>query len=138
MLSSALIELNSICYHLFIHRVSSLEACLFSINMCSYSISRPPPNYCVDADKGFNLTTSDETFVCQKKNHFQITTQISMATAPTALRTNGQVHKIDDFYLHFYGIKVSSLRSISFRFSQNYEPFTTEFLKYLTGNCLWR
>jgi len=26
----------------------------------------------VDADKGFNFAVSDDTFVCQKKNHFQV------------------------------------------------------------------
>jgi len=26
----------------------------------------------VDADKGFNFSFADDSFVCQKKNHFQV------------------------------------------------------------------
>ena len=32
------------------------------------------PTYRVDADKGFNFSVPDESFVCQKKNHFQVRT----------------------------------------------------------------
>jgi hypothetical protein len=34
--------------------------------------SRPLPSYRIDADKGFNFSNTDEAFVCQKKNHFQV------------------------------------------------------------------
>ena len=30
------------------------------------------PSYRVDADKGFNFSNTDDAFVCQKKNHFQV------------------------------------------------------------------
>lgn len=30
------------------------------------------PHYRVDADKGFNFSNVDDAFVCQKKNHFQV------------------------------------------------------------------
>ena len=33
---------------------------------------RPPPQFRVDADKGFNYSFADEAFVCQKKNHLQV------------------------------------------------------------------
>ncbi|VVD02619.1 unnamed protein product [Leptidea sinapis] len=36
----------------------------------------PTPTYVVGADKGFNFSQIDEAFVCQKKNHFQVTCQI--------------------------------------------------------------
>jgi hypothetical protein len=35
-------------------------------------ITRPVPHYRVDADKGFNFSNADDAFVCQKKNHFQV------------------------------------------------------------------
>ena len=35
---------------------------------------RVNPLFQVDADKGFNYSNPDESFVCQKKNHFQVTT----------------------------------------------------------------
>jgi hypothetical protein len=31
-----------------------------------------PIQFQVDADKGFNFSHSDDSFVCQKKNHFQV------------------------------------------------------------------
>ncbi|GIY13470.1 myelin regulatory factor [Caerostris extrusa] len=34
------------------------------------------PNFRVDADKGFNYSNADESFVCQKKNHFQVTVHV--------------------------------------------------------------
>ncbi|XP_052800513.1 myelin regulatory factor-like isoform X2 [Mya arenaria] len=68
----------------------------------------PSPQYRVDADKGFNFSTSDDSFVCQKKNHFQITTHIGITGDPKYVRTPEGVKKIDHFCLHFYGAKVES------------------------------
>ena len=34
--------------------------------------SRQTVTYRVDADKGFNFAVADDAFVCQKKNHFQV------------------------------------------------------------------
>ena len=38
----------------------------------SIFIYRSPPQFRVDADKGFNYSFADEAFVCQKKNHLQV------------------------------------------------------------------
>lgn len=38
--------------------------------------------YRVDADKGFNFSVGDDAFVCQKKNHFQVTVYIGMLGEP--------------------------------------------------------
>lgn len=69
-------------------------------------LSRPTPHYRVDADKGFNFSNSDDAFVCQKKNHFQITchAQLQGATA-VFVRTGTGLEKIKSFHLHFYGVK---------------------------------
>jgi len=32
----------------------------------------------VDADKGFNFSPQDDSFVCQKKNHFQVTLRVTI------------------------------------------------------------
>lgn len=41
--------------------------------LCDQNLSElPNPHYRVDADKGFNFSNSDDAFVCQKKNHFQV------------------------------------------------------------------
>lgn len=68
----------------------------------------PPPQYRIDSDKGFNYSTPDEAFVCQKKNHFQVTAHMLIPGEPRYVRTPEGVKKIDAFYLHFYGVKVES------------------------------
>ncbi|CAG2161644.1 unnamed protein product [Oppiella nova] len=68
----------------------------------------PQPNYRVDADKGFNFSNADDAFVCQKKNHFQVTVHIQPIGLPAYAKTPDGIKKIDNFYLHFYGVKVES------------------------------
>ncbi|KAI1309357.1 Myelin regulatory factor-like protein [Halotydeus destructor] len=69
----------------------------------------PGPHYRVDADKGFNFSNADDAFVCQKKNHFQVTVHVQPIGEPRYVKTpEGQVKKIDNFFLHFYGCKVES------------------------------
>lgn len=101
--------------------------------LCDHQLQDlPVPHYRVDADKGFNFSASDEAFVCQKKNHFQVTchTQLSTATgqvmgvtSPTAaaavtptpfnvifVRTQNGLEKVRNFCLHFYGVKFEAPR----------------------------
>lgn len=62
----------------------------------------------MDADKGFNFSVPDEAFVCQKKNHFQVTVQMGIAGHPKYVKTQeGSIKKVDNYFLHFHGIKVS-------------------------------
>ncbi|XP_072948482.1 uncharacterized protein [Epargyreus clarus] len=65
----------------------------------------PPPSYVVGADKGFNYSQIDEAFVCQKKNHFQVTCQIQMQGDPHYVKATDGYKKINNFCLHFYGVK---------------------------------
>jgi hypothetical protein len=39
----------------------------------------PTVSYSVEADKGFNFLVHDDSFVCQKKNHFQLTVRAGLA-----------------------------------------------------------
>ncbi|KAJ8706326.1 hypothetical protein PYW08_010952 [Mythimna loreyi] len=64
-----------------------------------------PPSYVVGADKGFNYSQIDEAFVCQKKNHFQVTCQIQTQGDPQYVKTSEGFKKISNFCLHFYGVK---------------------------------
>jgi hypothetical protein len=73
----------------------------------------PALSYAVEADKGFSYLPHDESFVSQKKNHFQVTvhTGWSPAAAPPqfVLDTEGGVTNavpIDGFYLHLHGVKM--------------------------------
>lgn len=101
--------------------------------LCDHQLQDlPTPHYRVDADKGFNFSASDEAFVCQKKNHFQVTchTQLTAlavgnsssssgggggVTAPAAfnvifVRTQNGLEKVRNFCLHFYGVKYEAPR----------------------------
>lgn len=63
------------------------------------------PHYRVDADKGFNFSNSDDAFVCQKKNHFQITAHVQILGDVHFVKTTEGLQKISSFHLHFYGVK---------------------------------
>lgn len=64
------------------------------------------PTYRVDADKGFNFSLADDAFVCQKKNHFQVTVYVGMLGDPKYIKTNDGLQPIDCFYLKLHGVKV--------------------------------
>ncbi|RXM27232.1 Myelin regulatory factor-like protein [Acipenser ruthenus] len=70
--------------------------------------SLPAPGYHVDTDKGFNYSTLDEAFVCQKKNHFQVTVHIGMMGNPTYFKTPLGLKPIEKFYVKVFGIKVDA------------------------------
>ncbi|XP_035723280.1 myelin regulatory factor-like protein isoform X7 [Vespa mandarinia] len=77
--------------------------------LCDHNLKElPVPHYRVDADKGFNFSNSDDAFVCQKKNHFQITCHAQLQGEAVFVRTGEGLKKINSFQLHFYGVKVES------------------------------
>ncbi|MEQ2198948.1 hypothetical protein XENOCAPTIV_021315, partial [Xenoophorus captivus] len=67
-----------------------------------------PPGYHIDTDKGFNYSTADEAFVCQKKNHFQVTVHIGVAAEPHYVRMPSGLHKIGHFQIKVFGIKLET------------------------------
>lgn len=78
-------------------------------SLCDHNLKElPTPHYRVDADKGFNFSNTDDAFVCQKKNHFQITCHTQLIGEPHFVKTPEGLRKIENFYLHFYGVKVES------------------------------
>ncbi|KAF7224314.1 myelin regulatory factor isoform X2 [Nothobranchius furzeri] len=80
----------------------------------------PMPTYRVDADKGFNFSLADDAFVCQKKNHFQVTVYVGMLGDPKYIKTNEGLQPIDCFYLKLHGVKVEAMnQSISVEQSQS-------------------
>ncbi|CAH3183656.1 unnamed protein product, partial [Porites evermanni] len=92
----------------------------------------PPPLFRVDADKGFNYSFADEAFVCQKKNHLQVTAYMSLQSeqAPKYVRgEQNELRRIEKFCLHLYGIKMESQasrigveQSQADRSKRHYEP----------------
>lgn len=69
---------------------------------------RPIPHFRVDADKGFNFSNSDDAFVCQKKNHFQITCHVQLHGNGVYVKTQTGLEKVRTFHLHFYGVKLET------------------------------
>ncbi|XP_028255701.1 myelin regulatory factor-like protein isoform X2 [Parambassis ranga] len=67
-----------------------------------------PPAYHVDTDKGFSYSTADEAFVCQKKNHFQITVHISVVADPHYVRTPSGLQQVDHFQIKVFGVKLET------------------------------
>ncbi|XP_076821007.1 uncharacterized protein LOC143466247 isoform X4 [Clavelina lepadiformis] len=67
-----------------------------------------PISYRVDADKGFNFAVADDTFVCQKKNHFQVTVHIGVVGHPYYVKTEEGLKPLDAFYINLYGVKHES------------------------------
>lgn len=72
----------------------------------------PRPDFKVEADKGFSYSIFDEAFVCQKKNHFQITAYTFVESQPFYCRkttsNNDEYHEISSFRLRLYGVKEES------------------------------
>ncbi|XP_025917577.1 myelin regulatory factor-like protein [Apteryx rowi] len=68
----------------------------------------PAKVYHIATDKGFNFSITDDAFVCQKKNHFQITVHIRIPGHPKYVKTLLGVEPIEKFYLKVFGIKVEA------------------------------
>ncbi|XP_024221034.1 myelin regulatory factor isoform X3 [Bombus vancouverensis nearcticus] len=109
--------------------------------LCDHNLKElPVPHYRVDADKGFNFSNSDDAFVCQKKNHFQITCHAQLQGEAIFVRTGEGLKKISSFQLHFYGVKVESPtqtirveQSQSDRSKKPFHPVTAAFRVELGG-----
>ncbi|XP_032894957.1 myelin regulatory factor isoform X6 [Amblyraja radiata] len=80
----------------------------------------PNPSYRVDADKGFNFSVPDDAFVCQKKNHFQVTVYVGMMGDPKYVKTSEGLKPIDFFFLKLHGVKLETInQSINIEQSQS-------------------
>ncbi|XP_038663582.1 myelin regulatory factor isoform X7 [Scyliorhinus canicula] len=80
----------------------------------------PNPSYRVDADKGFNFSVPDDAFVCQKKNHFQVTVYVGMMGDPKYVKTPEGLKPIDCFFLKLHGVKLETInQSINIEQSQS-------------------
>uniref|UniRef100_A0A669PNG3 Myelin regulatory factor like n=1 Tax=Phasianus colchicus TaxID=9054 RepID=A0A669PNG3_PHACC len=68
----------------------------------------PAIGYHIVTDKGFNFSATDDAFVCQKKNHFQITVHIRITGHPKYVKTQLGVKPIEKFYLKAFGIRMEA------------------------------
>jgi hypothetical protein len=51
-----------------------------------FLIFSPKTAFQVETDKGFNFSLVDDSFVCQKKNHFQVTVTVVFHRIPKFLK----------------------------------------------------
>ncbi|XP_072341194.1 myelin regulatory factor-like protein [Scyliorhinus torazame] len=72
----------------------------------------PAPGYQVDADKGFNFSPADDSFVCQKKNHFQVTVHIGLIGCPKYVKTPLGLKPVEMFFLKVLGVKVEATNQV--------------------------
>ncbi|XP_012370410.1 myelin regulatory factor-like protein [Octodon degus] len=72
----------------------------------------PDVGYQVVTDKGFNFSPADEAFVCQKKNHFQITIHIQVWGSPKFVKTQMGLKPIEMFHLKAFGVKVEAANQV--------------------------
>nr|XP_031359530.1 myelin regulatory factor-like protein [Lonchura striata domestica] len=103
---------------------AALEKCCQALTWQPYQTSQwnslfdsnyeklPAVGYHIVTDKGFNFSTADDAFVCQKKNHFQITVHIRITGHPKYVKTQQGRKLIEKFYLKAYGIKVEAPNEI--------------------------
>nr|XP_014342700.1 PREDICTED: myelin regulatory factor-like protein [Latimeria chalumnae] len=67
--------------------------------------------YWVDADKGFTFSSTDDAFVCQKKNHFQVTVHIVCAFSVLRVQLPAdQITKVTLGRLHFSETTANNMR----------------------------
>lgn len=102
------------------------------------SLFRPDVGYQVVTDKGFTFSPVDEAFVCQKKNHFQITIHIQVWGSPKFVKTQMGLKPIEMFYLKAFGIKVGPFINSAY-FNQRFLSvlLTSDFRDWKTsaGSC---
>ncbi|XP_054623756.1 myelin regulatory factor-like protein [Dunckerocampus dactyliophorus] len=67
-----------------------------------------PPVFLVDTDKGFHYSPADDAFICQKKNHFQVTVHVGVATEPRFVPTPRGVQQVDHFLIRVFGVKLEA------------------------------
>ncbi|KFV59587.1 Myelin regulatory factor-like, partial [Gavia stellata] len=110
---------------------AALEKCCQALTWQPYQTSQwnslfnsnyeklPAVGYHIVTDKGFNFSTTDDAFVCQKKNHFQITVHIGITGHPKYVKTQLGAKPIEKFYLKAFGIKATPNQTIAIEQSQS-------------------
>ncbi|XP_032894275.1 myelin regulatory factor-like protein [Amblyraja radiata] len=81
--------------------------------LCNNSYNELPAlGYQVDADKGFNFSTVDDSYVCQKKNHFQVTVHVGLIGHPKYVKTPTGHKPIETFFLQVFGVKAEATNQV--------------------------
>ncbi|KAF2974701.1 hypothetical protein EK904_001568 [Melospiza melodia maxima] len=103
---------------------AALEKCCQALTWQPYQTSQwnslfdsnyeklPAVGYHIVTDKGFNFSTTDDAFVCQKKNHFQITVHIRITGHPKYVKTQQGRKPIEKWKLQMKQLLLNSLNQI--------------------------
>ncbi|KAL5502750.1 hypothetical protein EMCRGX_G009571 [Ephydatia muelleri] len=72
----------------------------------------PQMDFQVEADKGFIFSVGDDSYVCQKKNHFQISVNVVFHKVPKYVKLKDDIfHPIEMFVLVLHGVKFECVDS---------------------------
>lgn len=63
------------------------------------------PGFRVEIDKGLKRSPDQDSFICQKKNHFQCTVSVKMQAQPAYVATREGLLKVSGLFINMYGIK---------------------------------
>lgn len=93
----------------------------------------------VQADKGFNHSPLDDAFVCQKKNHFQVSIKVRISAAPKYVQIGNTLRPISGLFLAIWGLKDESPQS-TVNIEQSHtdrtkKPFEPVQVKFENGEC---
>lgn len=87
------------------------------------------PVFHVEIDKGFKKSAADGGFICQKKNHFQVTVELKMDEEPSYITTKQGLLKVSGLFINMHGVKnempntqVPLGQSLSDRSKRPFEP----------------
>lgn len=82
-------------------QVPEMNSRLFDENYEELPISQ----FEVKADKGFEFKVIDNAFVCQKKNHFQVSVALNIKGVPKYVQIDNQLRPIFGCFLAIWGLK---------------------------------
>lgn len=66
----------------------------------------PQPGFRAEVEKGFKHCKEMESWVCQKKNHFQISLAVKMQAQPAFVSTRSGLLKVSGLFVNVHGIKL--------------------------------
>lgn len=62
----------------------------------------------MQVDKGFKRSKENDSFICQKKNHFQVTLALQLAAEPAYVATQAGMLRVSGLYVVMHGIHLEA------------------------------
>lgn len=64
------------------------------------------PGFRAEVDKGFKHSIEGEGWICQKKNHFQVTVALKISAQPAYVATRSGLLKVSGLFINVHGVKL--------------------------------